>query len=41
MLLTDESRNLSQTEKKQTVSRAEKIHKMTVIFAQNGHKLPF
>ena len=39
--LTDESRDLSQAEKKITEFEAEEIHEMTIIFTQNGQKLPF
>jgi hypothetical protein len=35
--LADESRDLSQAEKKTTVSRAEQILKMITIFTQNGN----
>ena len=40
-MLADESRDLSQVEKKITELETEQIHKMTVIFTQNGQKLPF
>ena len=40
-LLADKSRDLSQVEKKITVVKAKKIHKMTIIFTQNGQKLLF
>ena len=40
-LLADESRDLSQTKKKITVVKDEQIHKMTIIFTQNGQKLSF
>ena len=39
--LADESRDLSQTKKKITVVKDEQIHKMTIIFTQNGQKLSF
>ena len=39
--LADESRDLSQTKKKITVVNDEQIHKMTIIFTQNGQKLSF
>ena len=35
--LADESRDLSQAEKKITVVKDEQIHKMTTIFTQNGN----
>ena len=40
-LLAPESRDLSQAEKEIIVSYAEKIHKMTTIFTQNGPRLSF
>jgi hypothetical protein len=39
--LADESRDLSQAEIKVTVFNDEQIHKITIIFTQNGQKLPF
>ena len=36
-LLADESRDLSQAEKKITVVKDEKIYKMTTIFTQNDN----
>ena len=38
-LLAGGSRDLSQAEKKITVVKDEQIHKMTIIFTQNGQKL--
>ena len=35
------SRDLSQAEKKVSVVKSEHIHKMTIIFTQNGQKLSF
>jgi hypothetical protein len=40
-LLANKSRDLSQVEKKITVVKADQIHKMTIIFTQNGQKLSF
>ena len=41
-LLADKSRNLSQAQKKVTAVKPEQIlHKMTIIFTQNGQKLSF
>ena len=39
--LADKSRNLSQAKKKITVVKHKQIHKMTIIFTQNGQKLSF
>ena len=40
-LLGVESRDFSHAENKKTACKAEQIHKMTVIFTQNGPKLSF
>ena len=40
-LLASESRDLSQAEKEMTACKAEQIHKMTIIFTQNGPRLSF
>ena len=40
-LLGVESRNFSQAEKLRTDCKAEQIHKMTIIFTQNGPRLLF
>ena len=37
--LADKSCDLSQDEKKITVVKPEEIHKITIIFTQNGQKL--
>ena len=37
--LADKSRALPQDEKKITVVKPEEIHKITIIFTQNGQKL--
>ena len=37
-LLADESRDLSQDQKKMTGVKAEKIYKVTTIFTQNGQR---
>ena len=36
-----ESRDFSKAKKERTASKAEKIHIMTIIFAQNGPRLSF
>ena len=38
-LLLVESRDFSQAEKERTASKAQKIHKMTIIFTQNDPRL--
>ena len=40
-LLRVESHDFSRAEKKSTACKAEQIHKMTIIFTQNGHKFSF
>jgi hypothetical protein len=40
-LLGHKSRDFSHAEKKRTAFKAEKIHKMTTTFTQNGHRLSF
>ena len=40
-LLGDESRDFSHAEKEKTACKAEQIHKMTIVFTQNGPGLSF
>ena len=40
-MLAVESHDLSQAEKKVTVFKPEQIHKMTIIFTQNGQNSHF
>ena len=40
-LLGVESRDFSHAEKERTTCKAEQIHKMTIIFTQNGLRLSF
>ena len=40
-LLVVESRDFSHAEKERTASKAEQIHKMTIIFTQNDNLGPF